>query len=408
MKILITSHLFPNRVYPVRGSFVWDQVRFLRRWEEVTVVAPVPWFPRVRGFGRWSHFRDIPDRELLDGIPVFHPRYVTFPKKWLFSWVGFFYFWMLFRVGRKLDFDLVHAHVAYPDGFGAALFGMIVDVPLVITVHGTEIHSTTKRSRLWRALTTWGLRRADRIIAVSRLLQEEVVALGVDRRKVCVIHNGVDVERFRPLSGRKAGVGPRKRGKRILYLGALLRTKGVGVLLEAMSLLLDRGVSCELALVGADPAEAEDRAFFAMAERLGLGDAVHFEKTVPHAEVPRWLATADVFVLPSFSEGFPLSVIEALACGKPVVSTRCGGPEESVSEEVGILVPPGDAQALADAIGYVLSHLERYDAERIRTYTCRRFSLEVQSEQIAALYASLEEQEQAKRTTETRSARRKR
>jgi len=399
MKVLITSHLFPNRVYPVRGSFVWDQVRFLRNWEEVTVVAPVPWFPRVCGFGRWSRFREIARRERLDGIPVYHPRYLTFPKKWLFSWVGFFYFWMLFRIGRKLDFDVLHAHVAYPDGFGAALFGGIVDVPVVITVHGTEIHATAKRSRLWRALTAWGLRRADRIIAVSRSLKEEVAALGVDPRKVSVIHNGVDVARFCPLSEKEAGVGPKKRGKRILYVGALLQPKGIGVLLEAMSLLLDRGVSCELVLVGANPAEVEDQVFLAMAERLGLGDVVHFEETVPHAEIPRWLATADVFVLPSFSEGFPLSVIEALACGKPVVSTRCGGPEESVSEEVGMLVSPGDPQALARALGYVLDHPEQYDAERIRAYTCRRFSLEVQSEQIAELYAS-SEQEKGKRTTE--------
>jgi glycosyltransferase involved in cell wall biosynthesis len=389
MKILITSHLFPNQVYPVRGSFVWDQVRFLRRWEEVTVVAPVPWFPRVRGFGRWSDFQDIPYRERLDGIPVFHPRYVTFPKKWLFSWVGFFYFWMLFRIGRKLDFDLVHAHVAYPDGFGAALFGMIAKVPLVIMVHGTEIHSTTKRSRLWRALTVWGLRRADRIIAASRSLKEEVVALGVDPGKVSVIHNGVDVELFRPLSESEAGVLPKKREKRILYVGALFQTKGIGVLLEAMPLLLDRGVSCELVLVGANPQEAEDRAFFAMTERLGLRDAVHFEETVPHGEIPRWLATADVFVLPSFSEGFSLSVIEALACGKPVVSTRCGGPEESVSEEVGMLVPPGDARALADAIGYVLGHPENYDSERIAAYTRRKFDLETMSAQIADLYCSV-------------------
>ncbi|MFH1005895.1 MAG: glycosyltransferase family 4 protein [Candidatus Latescibacterota bacterium] len=399
MKILITSHLFPNRACPMGGSFVWEQVRFLQKWETMEVIAPVPWFPRVRGFGRWGRFRDIPQRERIDGISVYHPRYITFPKKWLFSWVGFFYSWMLFRNARKLDFDLVHAHVAYPDGFGAVLFGRIVGVPVLITAHGSEIHSYTKRSRLWKALTAWALCRADRTIAVSRSLKEEIVALGVDSSKVSVIHNGVDTQCFRPLLEVEAGIGQEKRAKRILYLGRLLHTKGIGVLLEAMSLLLERGVSCELVLVGANAKQSEDRSFFSMAECLGRRDVVHFEETVPHAEIPRWLATADVFVLPSFSEGFPLSVIEALACGKPVVSTRCGGPEESVSEEVGILVPPGDSQALADAIGYILRHPETYDADRIRAYACRRFSLEAQCKRIARLYVSLK-QNKRKRTAE--------
>ena len=390
MKVLIISHLFPNEVDPISGLFVREQVRCLKKQCEIKVIAPIPWFPPLRGFGRWSRLSKIPYRQKVEDIELLHPRCLLFPRRMFFSTIWLFYLLTLLRIGRELDFNLIHAHCAYPDGLAAVLFGKIVGKPVLITAHGSDVKIYPKEHKAWRILTAWALSQADRIIAVSSELKREIGKLGVDLGKVRVIFNGVDTGLFHLLS--KPAV-LRQKGlsniKRVIYVGRLDRQKGIMVLLQVMANLIVLEKDLELVVVGTNKGKKEDEEVIATARGLGLRKRVRFVDMVPIAEVPLWLAVSDVFVLPSFSEGLPLALVEALACGKPVVSTTCGGPEDIVTEEVGILVPPGDAKALADAIGYVLDHPEQYDATKISSYASERFSLEKISTQIFDLYSSL-------------------
>ncbi len=385
MKVLLTSHLFPNKFSTISGIFVKEEVSFLKEWCDLKVLAPVPWFPPLGGFGRWSRLRQIPKREAVDGIEVSRPRYLTFPRMILFWIVGLFYFISLFKETRRLKFDLIHAHVAYPDGFGAVLLGIVFKRPVVVTVHGSDL-KLFPRKWLLKGLIGWTLRRANFVIAVSEDMKRLAEAMGVKKDKVGVIYNGVNTKLFRI-----CGKGERKvenyKVKRIIYVGRFDRRKGLGVLLAASARIFKMREDVELVLLGRNKERKDDEEFRVIAKNLGIDDKVKFVDAVPIDQVPLWLYGSDLMVLPSFSESFGLCVIEALACGKPVVSTRCGGPEEVVTEDVGILVEPRDVEGLKDAMLYVLDHPQEYKAEKIAQYAKNRFDLEVTAQRVLEVYS---------------------
>lgn len=388
MKVLLTSHLFPNRVEPISGVFIKEQVDFLRRECEIKVVAPVPWFPPVGGFGRWSQFNEVPWRRELDGIEVFHPRYLIFPRMAVISIAWFTYLLALYKVGKRLDFDIIHVHTAYPEGVAAVVFARMTRRPVIVTIHGADINVFIKRRAL-RRMIVWALSRSDAVISISEELRRKIGPLGVPAERVTVIPNGVDFRLFRPIPRDVAETekGLSKGKERVVYIGRFDPRKGLAVLIRAISILSSSRDNIELLLVGAK--RGDEAEFAGMVERLGLTERVTFINEVPLTEVPLWLSASDLLVLPSFTEGLPLVLIEALACGKPVVSTRCGGPEEIVTDGTGLLVPPGDHQALAEAIAYVLDHPEEYNPVQIATYARNRFDLERISERIIDLYSSV-------------------
>jgi len=120
---------------------------------------------------------------------------------------------------------------------------------------------------------------------------------------------------------------------------------------------------------------------------LGIAGCVNFAGKKPLTELVREIQKSALLVLPSRAESFGMVLVEALACGTPVVATRCGGPEDIVTEEVGILVPPEDPQALAAGIAQVMDRRSDYDPAKLRTYALERFGLESVGQQLRALYA---------------------
>jgi glycosyltransferase involved in cell wall biosynthesis len=181
------------------------------------------------------------------------------------------------------------------------------------------------------------------VVAVSRALADAVVELGVNRARVAVVTNGVAGalfhRRVRALARRALGVPP--DGKRILYVGRLEAAKGVLDLLDAFARIDDPALSLTLVGDGAARAECERRA----------GARVQLAGARPLDEIPRWMAAADLVTLPSWNEGTPNVILEALACGRPVVASRVGGiPDLITDEKLGVLVPARDLDALAAAL----------------------------------------------------------
>jgi glycosyltransferase involved in cell wall biosynthesis len=124
-----------------------------------------------------------------------------------------------------------------------------------------------------------------------------------------------------------------------------------------------------------------------VAQRLALADQVFFAGKRPNAEIPLWMNACDVVVLPSLSEGFGVVLVEAMACGKPVVATACGGPEDIVTSDTGILVPPADETALAQAMSDALGSGGRFSPVVIRQYAVENYAYKGIAARILDVYA---------------------
>ncbi len=360
MNVLITSRLYPSSSLPTRGTFVHEQARFLGAQCRVEVVSPTPFSLPAGGFGRWAAYARIPRTELLDGLEIRYPRYLSLPRRLLFSQAWRLYLAALKGAVRTRP-DLIHAHLAYPDGLAAVEYARQLGCPVVISVHGHDVREIPEAKASWRSLVSRALGQATAVIASSRDMRERVRALGVEDRRIHAIPQGVDCRMFR--IGRRAGG---EDGWRVLYVGRYDPRKGLDVLLEAMHRVRQQRGDVQLQLVGGSPLSGTAAAYGRTIADLGLADCVELVDEQPHEEIPRFMAEADLFALPSYYDSFGVVVAEAMACGLPVVATRCGGPEELVEAGSGKLVAVGDAEDLAAGILAVIEGYGRYDRPAIR------------------------------------------
>jgi teichuronic acid biosynthesis glycosyltransferase TuaC len=365
VRVLIVTKIFPNAAEPLSSPFNRQQFAALGKRCEVEVLATIPWFPGARAFARWSsagRVADVPRSETIDGLPVTHPRFVYVPR-FLVGTQGILYAASVAAaaLARRGRFDVLLGSWAYPDGVAAVALARLLGIPAVVKVHGSDLNFIAKMPG-----AAWNLRfalpRARRVVAVSRPLADEVASFGVPRERIDVVPNGVDGELFRPAdrAAARAELGHAGDTARwILYVGRLEAAKGVLDLLDAFARLAARRADVKLVLVGDGGARA------ACAEAAArLGDRLLVLGARPLAEVPRWMAVCDVLALPSWNEGTPNVILEALACGRRVVASRVGGIPDVVSSDLlGELVPARDPGALADALSRACD--VSYDADEI-------------------------------------------
>ena len=354
MRVLIVTQQFPNSRDPLNSPFNRQQFAALARRCEIEVLASIPWFPGARLFARWSaagRLVGVPRHERIAGLPVAHPRYVHLPRLG-HAVAGALYAASLAGAAlrRRGRCDVLLSSFAFPDGVAAVALAKLLGVPAVIKVSGTDMNVLAKMPTVARNLR-WALPRARRVVAVSRPLGDAVASFGVPRDRIDIVYNGVDAELFRPRdrATARAELGQAGDARRwLLYVGRLEETKGVLDLLQAFSLLAARRSDVRLAIIGHGSAGAA----CARAAANGLGDRVLLAGPRPLEEVPRWMAASDALVLPSWAEGTPNVVLEALACGRRVVATAVGGtPDLITGPELGELVPPRSPELLADALG---------------------------------------------------------
>ena len=362
MKVLIVTKIFPNSVEPLSAPFNRQQFSALSRLCQVEVLGTIPWFPGAAAFRRWSaagRLSRVPAEEDVDGMRVRHPRFAFLPK------VGHGIAGPLYAASLATTVlpyrgrvDVVLGAWAYPDGFASVAIADMLGVPAVIKLHGSDINVVGRMAGPRRRLA-WALPRASRIVAVSRPLAERAIELGASRERVDVVPNGIDRQAFCPRDRAEArrALGLPDDRPVVLYVGHLSREKGAHDLLEAFR-SLGGDSRPTLVLVG-DGAGAS--ACRALAEKLGV--RAIFAGAQPHETIPVWLAACDVLALPSWNEGMPNVVVEALACGRPVVATNVGGIPDVVKGALGTLVPPHDVPALTDALTRTLA--EGHDARAI-------------------------------------------
>jgi len=277
----------------------------------------------------------------------------------------------LARVVRSYDVKVVNIH--FP-GLAAAAFVLLRRLGLyrgkiALTFHGADVVRVTGLSSVARRVWKHYISSADDVFTCSRALAARLRSL-CPEKEPRVIYNGADIELFRGVN-RVQSSGP----KRVLHIGTFEHKKSHDVLLPAFQMLLDRNLDCTLTMIGSSGPTLERVRTAAGA----LGDRVTVLVDVCHDLIPHYMADADLFVLPSRAEGFPIALIEAGAAGLPVVATNIDGVTEFITNnETGLLVDPDNSSALAAAMAAVLENDElatrlasRLHAKAVR-YTWRR------------------------------------
>lgn len=362
LRVLTLSSLFPDSTRPNFGIFVEQQTLALAAEAdvEVRVVAPVGLPPApFRALRHYRALASLPPSEGWKGLAVDRPRFTIFPGTG-----GRFHVAALRRalvpllddVHRRFRFDVIDASFFFPDGPAAVALGQRYGVPVSIKARGADIHFWGRRSTTAAQLCQAG-RAADGLLAVSAAMRDDMAAIGLPPERIRVHHTGVDLSRFAPVprASVKAQLGV--SGPLVIAVGALIARKGHEIVVEAVARLPE----VSLFIAGEGPARAQIAAAIASA---GVGQRVRLLGAVPHADLPRLIAAADVMALASESEGLANAWVEALACGTPIVITPAGGAREVVTGPAAGRVVPRDAASFAAAIADLLRDPPQAEATR--------------------------------------------
>ncbi len=356
MRILAITNLYPNPLQPTRGVFNCNQFEALGRDHSVVVISPISWTTelvrRLRGNCDLQKGRI----RKTNGIKVYHPRYF-YPPKMLRKYYGYCFAAsiqrLFYRIMNEFEPELVLGAWAYPDGWTACSLAQKARIPAVIKVHGSDV-LLARRNPGSLGPTAWALRKADAVIAVSEDLARRVIDLGADPHRVRVVYDGIDETVFCPGdqgdAKKRLGLGS---DPMVLFVGNLVPVKGIGVLLQACSQLINQGVHLTCQIIGDGPLRQDCARYI---REHNLQDRIRLNGSHPHHQLPDWFRAANAFVLPSFSEGVPNVLLEAIACGTPFVASRVGGIPEIAHLGRNQLVPPGNAKVLAEAIRSILTN----------------------------------------------------
>jgi len=257
----------------------------------------------------------------------------------------------------KMKPDIIHAHFLYPSGFAALISKPFLNKPCIVTMHGKDIQVDQTIGygiRLdWRLdlVIKLVLDKVDALVAPSRLVATEAIKAGAAPSKIHIIPNGVDISRFNPkVSGEviRKRFGIKRKERIVLTISRFHPKKGYAYLVRAIPLIIKENPETKFMFCGRGP---DEQNIANSVRSLGLSQNVIFAGFINEREKPMYYAAADIFVVPSLVENAPLTILEALASGKPVVASRTGNITELIRNELsGKLVDPKDTTRLARAI----------------------------------------------------------
>jgi len=368
--------MFPSKADPVFGIFVKRRLIALSKYANITVIAPQPYFPFVALLEKYKIRKSIPRHEKINKyMEVFYPRFFSIPY-FLKPLDGIFMFFCLLIFIKKLmrkglKFDLIDAHIAYPDGFAAILLKKIFKVPVTITLRGHDVNYLVNYPVRIKQVV-YSLNKADKVFAVSNALRLQAGTLGIRLDKIITASNGVDCDIFFPQEKDelKTKYNIARRKKIILSVGYLVPRKGFNLIIDAISLLRKnygkRDIS--LIIIGGRGGESYIKPQLeSQIKKLRLENNVMFVDQMSNEELAGWYNVADVFCLASSHEGWPNVILESIACGVPVVAAKVWGIPEIIGNDrnLGILVDR-TAKSIAMALNEALD--KKWDKNYLRKF----------------------------------------
>jgi glycosyltransferase involved in cell wall biosynthesis len=380
MKIAYISSYFPSSAELSQGRSAYQTLRVLAREAELRAFYPNASYPL------WLKPRSRSYRQ-LDGSyspPDVQASYYNYPALPLLSRPlnGWMAASALLPAVRAFSPDIIFSCFLYPDGYAALKIGKALDVPVVAMSIGSDINRIG--DPISAMMTRTVLRKADFVATVSGDLRHKAIAMGASPEKVRSIVNGCDLSVFhvrdRLEARRKFGIDP--TAKAVIHIGRMDLKKGLRELVEAATSLHPKQPDLRVYLVGEGPDRSLIQGF------IQTNSASSYIQAMPSCafdDVALWMAAADLVTLPSYMEGCPNVVLEALASGRPVVATSVGGIPEILNDECGLLVPARDAQELASALASVLD--KTWDADAISAQCSR--SWEAVAAELNEIFVSL-------------------
>jgi glycosyltransferase involved in cell wall biosynthesis len=374
--LLILTPSYPNEDGSfIAETFVKYQVAELKKYfKKVIIIAPI-----FRSFGYFEKDK-LCTNYSYSNVEVYYPRSLYIPIFWLSKILIDNRLQVVERTinERHLHFDLIHAHFTWPSGYIGVRLKEKFGTPLITTIHENG-EWFDQEVRMAHPLINAAWSGADALIRVNKT---DVPVLQRYNERVCAIANGFSPI-FHPIDIAKERLGLPDNIKIIFTLGNLIKRKGFNYLIDAMKQVCDQrdDVLCYIGGAGSERGSLQRQI-----DELHLGDKVRLLGSVPSEILPLWMNASDLFVLPSLSESFGVVQVEALACGKPVISCRNRGSEEIItSDEYGLLVEPADHGDLAEKIlvgldmGWnrqaILAYAERFTWENITKEIVRVYSL---------------------------------
>lgn len=365
------TRLFPSREFPTNGTFCAERARALSRYADVRVMTPTPYYPRWLPAGetarRWARVER--RTKTAEGIEVTYPRYLSVPK--VATWSQ----GIAMAASVRKEFarehadwpvDIIDAHYAFPDGYAAVKLAEHIGCAVMVTCHGSDL-------KAYPPLIFTGdmirrtLSHADRTISVSTLLRDKSIELGCPPERAVFLTNGVDTDKF-PLQDKaqcRRSLDLPAEGPIAVCVGYLIPRKNQSVLIQAVAEIVRRGQAPPLLiLVGEGPCRSQLEQEIS---ELGLQQHVRLVGQKPYEEIPLWMGAADWLVLSSLYEGWATVYFEAMASGRPVITSDVPSAKDCVCDDrYGMVVEPNSGQAFADAL--TTAHARVYDSEIIRAY----------------------------------------
>lgn len=386
LRILVLSWNYPTPAAPQRGLWVQRMCDAAAQHAEVTVIVPTPWVPPFVPFRSLSRFRRIPQHDRQGAVDLHFPRVIGSIEYFTHGFdarlalpnvLG-----LACRLHRERPFDLIHAHFIYPDGVVASRIGKELGIPVMTSEHAPWTPWLLDQPHVG-AQVEGALPHIRLVAPVSDFLRQNVAAYLRGRIQTEVLPNVVDDAVFFP--------APRERDLReLLYVGLIRRFKRVDVLVRALAIVRQTIPDMRLRILSSTAFRAygrDRRVVRELISSLELGSAIHVVNGAdPLAVAEAMRRCAFVVVSSTRYETFCSVAAESLACGTPLVITRCGGPEEYVTPEDGVMVEPDDPEALAKGVLEAMRIRESFHPDAIRARIVGRFGRDAWSLRAMAIY----------------------
>jgi len=365
--ILMLTSWYPDKNSIYSGIFIQEQARAMSRDFNIIVAAIKIDYSRFSPFMNYKIIKTGSSNFIEYQITVFR----SFPVYNQFN----FFITILKSLNRDLashHFDLIHCHVSYPAGVAGYYYSKMKKIPFIITEHYGGFTGLF-RSIIHKKLLLNALEHANLVTTVSNA-SKEIMARYI-KNEITVVPNLIDVYRFsiKKETDSKINVG---------FMGGLdTNTKGLDILLTAISEMPNKNIILHIAGAG-----KLLNTYKQMTKELNISDKCIYYGGIKPENVPTFYNRLDFFILPSRRESFGVVLLEAMASGLPVIATRCGGPEDIVTDETGILVEPENPNLLANGIKELIERKTDFNSEHIRSIAESKFGISSYSKRMQVLY----------------------